>query len=49
MKRESLRIVDENVLISITDKDGKIIDASSAFCDFVEYSKEELIRKLIEF
>lgn len=44
-KENLLRIVDENVLISITDKDGKIIDASSAFCDFVEYSKEELIGK----
>lgn len=44
-KENLLRIVDENVLISITDKDGKIIDASGAFCDFVEYSKEELIGK----
>ena len=44
-KENLLRIVDENVLISITDKDGKIIDASSAFCDFVEYSKEELMGK----
>ena len=44
-KENLLRIVDENVLISITDKDGKIIDASSAFCDFIEYPKEELIGK----
>lgn len=44
-KENLLRIVDENVLISITDKDGKIIDASGAFCDFVEYSKEELMGK----
>lgn len=42
-KENLLKIVDENVLISITDKDGVIIDASHAFCDFVEYSKEELI------
>ena len=44
-KENLLRIVDENVLISITDKDGKIIDASGAFCDFIEYPKEELIGK----
>lgn len=42
-KENLLKIVDENVLISITDKHGVIIDASHAFCDFVEYTKEELI------
>jgi len=42
-KENLLQIVDENVLISITDKDGVIIDASHAFCDFIEYSKDELI------
>ena len=42
-KENLLKIVDENVLISITDKDGVIIDASHAFCVFVEYTKEELI------
>lgn len=44
-KENLLKIVDENVLISITDKDGVIIEASHAFCDFVEYSREELIGK----
>ena len=38
-----LDIIDENVLISITDKNGIIIDASSAFCKFVKYSKDELL------
>lgn len=42
-KENLLNIVDENVLLSITDKDGIIIDASSAFCEFVKYSKNELI------
>lgn len=42
-KENLLKIVDENVLISITDKNGVIIDASHAFCDFVEFTKEELI------
>lgn len=42
-KEQLLNIVDENVLVSVTDKNGVIIDASSAFCDFVEYSREELI------
>ncbi|WP_321468717.1 diguanylate cyclase [Halarcobacter sp.] len=38
-----LEIIDENVLISITDKDGIIIDVSSSFCEFVGYTKEELL------
>ena len=42
-KDNLLDIVDENVLISITDKDGIIIDASTAFCNFVKYSKDELL------
>lgn len=42
-KENLLKIVDENVLISITDNKGVIIDTSSAFCELVEYSKEELI------
>lgn len=42
-KENLLKIVDENVLLSITDKNGVIIDSSSAFCDFVKYSKAELL------
>lgn len=42
-KNNLLKIVNENVLISITDVNGKIIRVSDAFCDFVEYSREELI------
>tara|TARA_B100001063_G_scaffold26149_1_gene19997 strand:- start:9565 stop:10851 length:1287 start_codon:yes stop_codon:yes gene_type:complete len=42
-KDNLLKIVDENVLISITDKDGIIIDVSSSFCEFTKYNKEELI------
>lgn len=42
-KENLLEIVDTNVLISITDKNGVIIDASKAFCDFVGYKKEELL------
>jgi len=42
-KANLLDIVDENVLISITDNNGIIIDASTAFCNFVKYSKNELL------
>jgi diguanylate cyclase (GGDEF)-like protein/PAS domain S-box-containing protein len=42
-KDNLLEIVDENVLISITDNNGVIIDASKAFIDLVGYSKEELL------
>ena len=42
-KDNLLKIVDENVLISITNKDGIIIDVSSSFCEFTKYKKEELI------
>lgn len=42
-KENLLTIVDENVLLSMTDTKGIIIDASHAFCDFVGYSKEELV------
>lgn len=38
-KENLLKIVDENVLLSITDKQGTIIDASSAFCNFVNIQK----------
>lgn len=40
-KENLLKIVDENVLISITDKDGVIIDVSKALCKLTGYSKPE--------
>ena len=42
-KQSLLNIVDENVLLSITDKNGTIIDASHAFTNFVGYTKDELL------
>jgi diguanylate cyclase (GGDEF)-like protein/PAS domain S-box-containing protein len=42
-KENLLKIIDENVLISITDKKGEIIDASHSFCELTGYLKEELI------
>lgn len=42
-KENLLKIVDENVLISVTDGSGLIIDASHAFCNLVGYTKEELL------
>ncbi len=42
-KDKLLEIIDENVLISVTNKKGVIIDASHAFCKFVGYTKDELI------
>ena len=42
-KENLLKIVDENVLISITDKDGVIIHVSESFSQFTQYKKEELI------
>lgn len=42
-KDNLLKIVDENVLISITDKAGIIIDVSTAFCEFTKFRKDELI------
>lgn len=44
-KENLLKIVDENVLLSITDNKGNIIDVSSAFCELVGYSKSELLGK----
>jgi diguanylate cyclase (GGDEF)-like protein/PAS domain S-box-containing protein len=42
-KENLLKIVDENVLISITDVNGIMIEVSSAFCEFTQFSKEELL------
>ncbi len=38
-----LDIVNKHVLISITDKEGTILDVSDAFCELTKYSKVELI------
>ncbi|MDA7746892.1 diguanylate cyclase [Psychromonas sp.] len=40
-----IKIVDENVLTSSTDLNGKITYASRAFCEKTGYSREELIGK----
>jgi len=42
-KENVLKILDENVLMSVTDKNGIIIDASSIFCGLIGYTKEELL------
>jgi len=42
---EYTKLVDKNVIISTTDKTGKIIYASEAFCKISGYSKEELINQ----
>ncbi len=44
-KENLLKIINENVLLSITDKSGIIIDASCAFCDFIKVPKDKLIGK----
>jgi diguanylate cyclase (GGDEF)-like protein/PAS domain S-box-containing protein len=38
-------IIDENVLISVTDEKGIIISASNAYCKLTKYTKDELIGK----
>ncbi len=42
-KENLLKIIDENVLLSITNKEGVIIEVSHSFCDFVGYTREELV------
>ena len=37
-----LKLINKNVLISKTDLEGNIIDASEAFCTLSKYSKDEL-------
>jgi PAS domain S-box-containing protein len=41
--QDKLDIIDENVIISETDKKGIITHVSKAFCRISQYSKEELI------
>jgi len=43
--QQYLDIVDQNVITSTTDRYGKIISASDAFCRISGYSREELIGK----
>lgn len=43
--QDYIKIINENIIISSTDKNGYIIDVSEAFCKISEYSKEELIGK----
>lgn len=40
-----LSIINDNVLISITDEKGIIIDVSDAYCKLTKYTKEELLGK----
>ena len=41
--QDYINIVNENIIISSTDKQGIITDASEAFCKISGYTKEELI------
>ncbi len=43
--KEKASIIDENVLFSKTDIDGKITQVSDAFCQLTGYTKDELIGK----
>lgn len=43
--KRTISLVDKNIIISSTDLDGKITDASEAFCKISGYAKEELIGK----
>jgi diguanylate cyclase (GGDEF)-like protein/PAS domain S-box-containing protein len=42
---EQWEVIDQFVMTSTTDKEGKITYVSKAFCDFLGYSKEELLGK----
>jgi PAS domain S-box-containing protein len=41
--KEKMDVISQNVIYSRTDKSGKIVDVSDAFCKLSGYSKEELI------
>ncbi|MBD3828854.1 MAG: cache domain-containing protein [Arcobacter sp.] len=43
--QDYIQIVNENVIISSTNKDGVITDVSEAFCEISGYSRKELIGK----
>ncbi len=40
-----IQIINENIIISTTNKDGLIIDVSEAFCKISGYTKDELLGK----
>lgn len=42
---EHLSIINETVLISVTDKKGIILDVSDAYCKLTNYTKDELVGK----
>ncbi|EJF07029.1 PAS domain S-box/diguanylate cyclase (GGDEF) domain-containing protein [Thiovulum sp. ES] len=42
---EYFKLIDENIISSMTDLDGNIIEVSKAFCKTSGYSKKELIGK----
>lgn len=41
--QEYIKIVNQNVITSTTDKNGVIVDVSEAFCEISGYTKEEII------
>lgn len=43
--QDYIQIINENIIISSTNKDGFILDVSEAFCKISAYTKEELIGK----
>ena len=43
--QDYIQIINENIIISSTNKDGFIVDVSEAFCKISGYTKEELIGK----
>lgn len=43
--QDYIQLINENIIISSTDKNGYIIDVSEAFCKISGYTKEELIGK----
>lgn len=42
---EYIKVVNENVLITISDKKGQILDISDAYCKLTGYTKDQLIGK----
>ena len=43
--QDYVALIDDNIITSSTDLDGKIIETSAAFCRISGYSREELIHK----